>query len=204
MSPTRDVGPEDLCGGSEAGALARGLVEGCAELAEVFLAQAARIGVAGQPAAQALVGMLNSSFLPWRPGIAEPGLRAGSGLEIRPVHEFGAARFRGQGAEELNELGIRVGQCRVGRLMRQNGIQTLRSRKFKRTTDSDHAFSIAPNLLQQDFTASGLNQKWAGDISYVWTREGWVYLAVIIDLISRRVVGWAIGSRMKQDPALRP
>ena len=85
--------------------------------------------------------------------------------------------------EELNELG--VGQRRVGRLMRQNGIQVIRSRKFKRTTDSDHALNIAPNLLQQDFTASGPNQKWAGDITYVWTREGWVYLAVF----SRRVVG---------------
>jgi transposase InsO family protein len=74
--------------------------------------------------------------------------------------------------EELKELGIRVGQRRVGRLMRQNGIQVIRSRKFKRTTDSDHAFNIAPNLLQQDFTASGPNQKWAGDITYVWTREG--------------------------------
>ncbi len=71
------------------------------------------------------------------------------------------------------------------------------------TTDSDHAFNIAPNLLQQDFTASGPNQKWAGDITYVWTREGWVYLAVIIDLFSRRVVGWAISNRMKQDLALR-
>jgi putative transposase len=57
--------------------------------------------------------------------------------------------------------------------------------------------------LQQDFKASGPNQKWAGDITYVWTREGWVYLAVIIDLFSRRVVGWAISNRMKQDLALR-
>ncbi len=61
--------------------------------------------------------------------------------------------------EELNELGIRVGQRRVGRLMRQNGVQVIRSKKFKRTTDSDHKFNIAPNLLQQDFTASGPNQK---------------------------------------------
>ncbi|MFV0293239.1 MAG: IS3 family transposase, partial [Paracoccus sp. (in: a-proteobacteria)] len=76
-------------------------------------------------------------------------------------------------------------------------------RKFKRTTDSDHAFNIAPNLLQQDFTASAPNQKWAGDITYVWTREGRVCLAVIIDLFSRRVVGWAISNRMKQDLAIR-
>lgn len=83
------------------------------------------------------------------------------------------------------------------------GVRVIRSRKFKRTTDSDHTFNIAPNLLRQDFTASGPNQKWAGDITYVWTREGWVYLAVIIDLFSRRVVGWAISNRMKQDLALR-
>jgi transposase InsO family protein len=105
--------------------------------------------------------------------------------------------------EALNELGIRVGQRRVGSLMRQNGIQVIRSRKFKRTTDSDHAFNIAPNLLQEDFTAGGPNQNWAGDITYVWMRVGWVYLAVIIDLFSRRVVGWAISNHMKQDLALR-
>ena len=76
----------------------------------------------------------------------------------------------------------------VGRLMRQNAICVVRTRKFKATTDSDHTFNIAPNLLQQDFAASQLNQKWAGDITYVWTREGWVYLAVILDLHSRRVI----------------
>ncbi len=123
---------------------------------------------------------------------------------IREQHRLSLGSYgRPRMTEELNELGIRVGQRRVGRLMRQNGIQIVRSRKFKRTTDSDHAFNIAPNLLQQDFTASGPNQKWAGDITYVWTREGWVYLAVIIDLFSRRVVGWAISNRMKQDLALR-
>jgi putative transposase len=123
---------------------------------------------------------------------------------IRDQHRLSLGSYgRPRMTEELNELGIRVGQRRVGRLLRQNGIQVIRSRKFKRTTDSDHAFNIAPNLLQQDFTASGPNQKWAGDITYVWTREGWIYLAVIIDLFSRRVVGWAISNRMKQDLALR-
>jgi putative transposase len=92
----------------------------------------------------------------------------------------------------------------VGRLMRQNAICVVRSRKFKATTDSDHTFNIAPNLLQQDFAASQPNQKWAGDITYVWTREGWVYLAVILDLHSRRVIGWAISNRMKKDLAIRP
>ena len=93
--------------------------------------------------------------------------------------------------EELKEVGIDVGHRRVGRLMRENGIVVERTRKFKATTDSDHTFNIAPNLLDRDFMADRPNQKWAGDISYIWTREGWLYLAVILDLHSRRVIGWA-------------
>ena len=91
--------------------------------------------------------------------------------------------------EELKELGLDVGHRRVGRLMRENGIAVKRNRKFKATTDSNHSFNIAPNLLERDFTADRPNRKWAGDISYVWTREGWLYLAVILDLHSRRVIG---------------
>jgi len=83
--------------------------------------------------------------------------------------------------EELKEIGLDVGHRRVGRLMRQNGISVVRTRKHKVTTDSDHKFNIAPNLLDRDFSANAPNQKWAGDISYVWTREGWLYLAVILD-----------------------
>ena len=79
---------------------------------------------------------------------------------IRDQHRLSPGSYgRPRMTEELNELGLRVGQRRVGRLMRQNGIQVVRSRKFKRTTDSDHLCNIAPNLLQQDFTASGPNQK---------------------------------------------
>ena len=87
--------------------------------------------------------------------------------------------------------------------MRQNGISVVRTRKHKVTTDSDHKFNIAPNLLDRNFMADQPNQKWAGDISYVWTREGWLYLAVILDLHSRRVIGWAVSNRMKRDLAIR-
>ena len=106
---------------------------------------------------------------------------------IRDQHRLSPGSYgRPRMTEELNELGLRVGQRRVGRLMRQNGIQVMRqngiqvvrSRKFKRSTDSDHLCNIAPNLLQQDFTASGPNQKWAGDITSVRTREGRVCLAL--------------------------
>ena len=82
------------------------------------------------------------------------------------------------------------GRGRVGRLMWENGIKIVRTREFRATTDSNHAFNIAPNLLDQDFPADGPNQKWAGDISFIWTSEGWLYLAVILDLYSRRVIGW--------------
>ena len=66
----------------------------------------------------------------------------------------------------------------AGRLMRENGIKIIRTQKYKATTDSNHTFNIAPNLLDRDFYADAPNQKWAGDISYIWTREGWLYLAV--------------------------
>ena len=91
--------------------------------------------------------------------------------------------------EELRELGFKVGHRRVGRLMRESGIFEIRTRKHKVTTNSNHKFNIAPNLLDRDFTADRPNQKWAVDISYIWTREGWLYLSVVLDLHSRRVIG---------------
>jgi putative transposase len=104
---------------------------------------------------------------------------------------------------ELKEEGFTLGHRRVGRLMRDNDITVSRTHKFKATTDSAHNLTVAPNVLNRDFTASGPNQKWAGDITYIWTNEGWLYLAVIIDLYSRRVIGWAVSNRMKKDLAIR-
>ena len=91
----------------------------------------------------------------------------------------------------------------VRQWMRDNDIRVVRTRKYKTTTDSNHHFNIAPNWLDRDFHADYPNQKWAGDISYIWTREGWLYLAVMIDLHSRRVVGWAVSNRLKKDLALQ-
>ena len=88
-------------------------------------------------------------------------------------------------------------------MMRQNNISVIRTRKHKVTTDSNHKFNIAPNLLNQNFVADYPNQKWVVDISYVWTREGWLYLAAVLDLHSRRVIGWAVSNRMKRDLAIR-
>ena len=73
------------------------------------------------------------------------------------------------------------------------------ARMFKVTTDSNHTLAVAPNLLAQNFTATKVNQKWVGDITYLYTSEGWLYLAVIIDLYSRAVIGWSMNSRMTAD-----
>ncbi|MBB5720390.1 transposase InsO family protein [Stakelama sediminis] len=104
---------------------------------------------------------------------------------------------------ELKEAGLDVGERRVGRLMRINGIKPVRTRKHKVTTDSHHRLGVAANWLDGDFAADVPNRKWAGDITYIWTQEGWLYLAVILDLHSRRVVGWAVSDRMKKDLAIR-
>ena len=92
---------------------------------------------------------------------------------------------------ELRDNGLAVGRRRTARLMRENGLVARQKRRFKRTTDSEHAGPVAPNLLEQDFAAARPDEKWGADISCVWTREGWLYLAVVIDLFSRRVVGEA-------------
>ena len=91
---------------------------------------------------------------------------------------------------------IKCSNARVRRLMRELNLVAIQTRKFKATTNSKHSLPVAPNLLQQDFTAQTPGQKWVGDITYVPTGEGWLYLATVIDLFSRKVVGWAISKRM--------
>ena len=123
---------------------------------------------------------------------------------IREQHRLSLNSYgRPRMTEELKEIGLEVGHRRIGRLMRQNGISVVRTHKHKVTTDSNHKFNIAPNLLNRDFFAEKPNQKWVVDISYIWTREGWLYLAVVLDLHSRRVIGWAVSNRMKRDLAIR-
>jgi putative transposase len=103
---------------------------------------------------------------------------------------------------ELQDAGLVVGCCRIARLMRDNGLQARQKRRFQRTTDSHHAWPVAPNLLDQNVTATRPDNKWGADISCVWTRKGWLYLAVVIDLFARRIVGWATGDRRHRDRAL--
>lgn len=123
---------------------------------------------------------------------------------IRDQHRLSLGSYgRPRMTEELNELGLRVGQRRVGRLMRQNGIQVIRSRKFKRTTDSDHALQYRAESPATRLCGERTQPEMGWGHHLGLDREGWVYLAVILDLFSRRVIGWAISNRMKQDLALR-
>lgn len=101
--------------------------------------------------------------------------------------------------EELKAEGWRVGRPRVAKRMRALGLRARAARKYKATTQSKHNLPVAPNRLEQDFTASAPNQKWVSDITYLWTDEGWLYLAVVLDLYSRAVVGWSMGERITRD-----
>jgi transposase InsO family protein len=101
---------------------------------------------------------------------------------------------------QLVSQGIRVGKQRVQRLMQEHGIRARGKRRFRVvTTDSRHDLAIAPNHLNRNFTVSAPNQAWAGDITYIATDEGWLFLAVVIDLFSRRVVGWSMRPDMQRD-----
>jgi len=104
--------------------------------------------------------------------------------------------------EALLEKKIACGRHRVARVMRQNGIRAMAARKFKVTTDSKHDHPVAENVLNRKFNPERKNQAWAADITYVRTEEGWLYLAAVIDLYSRQIVGWSMKDRMTQDLVL--
>lgn len=115
-------------------------------------------------------------------------------MEIKTIHErsrktYGSPRIHA----ELKASGRACGKHRVARLMRRHGIVSRHKRKFKATTHSNHSYPVAENLLQRQFDVSGPGQCWVSDITYVPTREGWLYLAVTLDLFHRKVIGWAIG-----------
>jgi putative transposase len=128
------------------------------------------------------------------------------GDEALLVH-IGAVYAENRGAygwpriwRQLRRQGIRVGKLRVQRLMQQHGIQARGKRRFRvSTTDSRHDLPIAPNRLDRNFSVAAPNQAWVGDITYIATEEGWLFLAVVIDLFSRKVVGWSMRPDMHRD-----
>ena len=121
-------------------------------------------------------------------------------MEIKESHKnshkvYGSPRI----TEDLQAKGTKCSKNRVARLMKVHGIIAKTKKKFKATTNSKHNLPVAENLLNQDFAAEKPNTVWVSDITYIWTLEGWLYLAVILDLYSRQVVGWAMSDRLTAD-----
>jgi len=104
---------------------------------------------------------------------------------------------------ELKDRGYSCSEKRVARIMREMGLRSVHKKKFEVTTDSSHSYPVADNILERDFVATRENQKWVGDITYIPTREGWLYLSVVLDLYSRRIVGWAMEESLATDLSLK-
>jgi putative transposase len=136
-----------------------------------------------------------SGYSKWR--TAAPSRRAREderlSVHVRAIHHrsrrtYGSPRVHA----ELRAQGQQVSRKRVERLMREEGLQARRKRRFRVTTESGHGLPVARNVLARRFTADAPDDAWVGDITYIWTAQGWLYLAVLLDLCSRRVVGWAL------------
>jgi len=146
-----------------------------------------------------------SGFYAWeqRPQAARRLQDQSLGLEIGAIfaqsrQRYGSPRVHAQ----LRVAGHRTGRKRVARLMRAAGLRARERRRFRCTTDSRHGLAIRENLLARRFTVTAPNTRWATDITYLWTLEGWLYLAVMLDLFSRRVVGWSVSERLERGLAL--
>jgi len=100
-------------------------------------------------------------------------------------------------AKNLHSFGYLIGRSRARSLMRKLGLKVKNTKRYKVTTDSRHSYPVAPNLLDQQFKVDTPNTVWTADITYIWTQEGWLYLAVVMDLFSRQIVGWAMDKRIK-------
>lgn len=149
-----------------------------------------------------VLGVSRSGLYAWeRRGKSAQALRdVELSREIQRVHTesrstYGSPRVH----RKLRAEGIRVGRKRVERLMRSDGLRGRIRRRFRRTTDSNHALPVAPNTLNRQFAVDAPDRVWAGDITYIATATGWAYLAVILDLHSRLVVGWSIADHMQTE-----
>lgn len=138
-----------------------------------------------------VLGVSSSGFYAWckRPPSQRAKADARLAVEVRLAHKRGRGAYGSPRVHrELKAHGHRIGKKRVERLMRQEGIQGRQKRRFRRTTDSNHTQPVAANVLARDFHADAPNTAWVTDVTYVWTAEGWLYVAALLDLFSRRVV----------------
>lgn len=147
-----------------------------------------------------------SGYYAWRGRPESARAKANRALleDIRRVHTGSRRRYGSPRVHaSLQAEGKRVGCNRVARLMHAHGIQAHRKRSFRKTTDSNHDFPPAPNLLAREFSSAvAPNQVWLADMTYIATGEGWLYLAAVLDLFSRKIVGWAMSETMPQELTL--
>jgi len=153
-----------------------------------------------------MIGVAQSTYYDWKnrgPKVIPPEelalRRRLKELFIASRESLGSRTLK----ENLRSEGFDIGRDRVRRLMKSMNLEVKQKRKYKVTTDSKHRFLVAENILDRQFNPKAPNQVWGADITYLWTQEGWLYLAVIIDLYSRRVVGWCIDKRMTQSLVVR-
>ncbi len=124
-------------------------------------------------------------------------------VEIRAIHAESRRTYGSPSVfDKLRRRGHRCSEKRVARLMREAGIRAKTVKKWRATTDSSHKLPVAENALARQFAPTAANRVWAGDITYLWTEEGWLYLAVVLDLYSRAVIGWAMGPRLTANLAM--
>ena len=150
-----------------------------------------------------VLGVSASGYRAWRRGGTPDSTRLSDAQAValmKVIHAevrgaYGSRRMH----REFQGRGHRIGLARVERLMRDHGIRARHKRRYKATTDSRHALPVADNLLARSFTPEAPNRVWTGDITYIATDEGWLYLAVVLDLFNREVVGWSIKPRMTAD-----
>lgn len=146
-----------------------------------------------------------SGYYAWcqRPAAAHTLKDQSLALEVAAIHAESRGRYGSPRVHaELRERGRRTARKRVARLMRAAGLRARERRRFRCTTDSGRAMATKGNLLARRFAVPAPNSGWVTDITYLWTLEGWLYLAVILDLFSRRVVGWALSERLERGVAL--
>ena len=150
-----------------------------------------------------MLGVSRSGFYEWF-NRSRSSARAQADREllerVREIHRvsrgtYGSPRVHRQ----LRRDDVRTSRKRVERLMREDGLHGRIRRRFRRTTDSNHSLPVAPNTLNRQFAVEAPDRVWAGDITYIRTAQGWCYLAVILDLHSRMVVGWSMADHMRTD-----
>jgi transposase InsO family protein len=140
-----------------------------------------------------------AGYYAWRgrPESARETANRGLVAKIRVIHRESRETYGSPSIwDALLKQGHGVGEHRIARLMRAEGIRPKTVKKWRATTQSNHRMPVAANALNRQFTVAQPNQVWAGDITYIWTMEGWLYLAVVLDLYSRAVIGWALGARL--------